>query len=68
MTESPDPSTSTPSGDQAPFLVRVAERLSKERPKGESRLTIEKALWAMVVVQAAQMDVGNLTGLWLYFL
>jgi len=68
MTETPDSSTSTPSGDQVPFLVRVAERLSRERQPTDSRLTIEKALWAMVVVQAAQMDVSNLTGLWLYFL
>lgn len=68
MTETPDTSTSTPSGDQAPFLVRVAERLSRERQPGEPRLTIEKALWAMVVVQAAQMDVSNLTGLLVYFL
>lgn len=67
MTDTPT-DTSTPSGDQVPFLVRVAERLSKRQDRPKEGLTIERALWAMVVVQAAQMDVSNLTGVMLYFL
>ena len=59
MSDVPD-SQPSPSGDQAPFLVRVAERLSKRREPGTAPLTIEKVLWAMVVVQAAQMDTANL--------
>lgn len=59
MSDLPDTQPS-PSGDQAPFLVRVAERLSKRRTESQSSLTIEKALWAMVFVQMAQMDTGNL--------
>ena len=67
MTELPDTQPS-PSGDQAPFLVRVAERLSKRRDQGEQPLTIEKALWAMVMVQMAQMDTSNLSWVLAYFL
>ena len=58
----------SPSGDQAPFLVRLAERLSKTREPSTDRLSIEKALWAMVVVQAMQMDTGNLGWVLAYLL
>ena len=58
MTDEPTPATSLPSGDHVPFLVRVAERLSRSGPKGEQGL--ERVLWAMVAVQVAQMETGNL--------
>ena len=67
MTDTPDTQPS-PSGDQAPFLVRVAERLSKRRTDPSTPLTIEKALWAMVIVQMAQMDTGNLSWVVAYLL
>lgn len=60
MTDIPDTQPS-PSGDQVPFLVRVAERLSKRQSNVNSGLSIEKALWAMVLVQMAQMDTENLS-------
>ena len=60
MSDLPDTQPS-PSGDQTPFLVRVAERLSKRREPDTSGLSIEKALWAMVLVQMAQMDTENLS-------
>lgn len=65
-----DVPTSQPphSGDQAPFLVRLAERLSKTKEPSEGSLSIEKALWAMVVVQAMQMDTTNLGWLLTYLL
>lgn len=59
MSELPDTQPS-PSGDQAPFLVRVAERLSRRPANVNNGLSIEKALWAMVFVQMAQMDTENL--------
>ena len=62
MSDVPDTQPS-PSGDQAPFLVRVAERLSRRQPAGTNGLSIEKALWAMVMVQMAQMDTENLSWL-----
>lgn len=54
----PDPSTH--SGDPKPFLVRVAERLSRGT-ETERTTPIEKALWAMVIVSALEMDTNNLT-------
>lgn len=69
MTMSDVPDTQPPpSGDQAPFLVRVAERLSKRRDQGQQPLTIEKALWAMVMVQMAQMDTSNIAWVLAYLL
>lgn len=60
MTEVPDTQPS-PSGDHSPFLVRVAERLSRRPDSVNNGLSIEKALWAMVLVQMAQMDTENLS-------
>lgn len=60
MTDVPD-SHPSPSGDHSPFLVRVAERLSRRPENVNNGLTIEKALWAMVLVQMAQMDTENLS-------
>ena len=60
MTNVPDTQPS-PSGDQAPFLVRVAERLSRRPDSVNTGLSIEKALWAMVLVQMVQMDTENLS-------
>ena len=67
MTDLPDTQPS-PSGDQAPFLVRLAERLSKRPESGKDGLTIDRALWAMVFVQLAQMDTGNLSWVVAYLL
>jgi len=60
MSDIPE-SQPSPSGDQAPFLVRVAERLSRKPNSVNNGLSIEKALWAMVLVQMAQMDTENLS-------
>ncbi len=54
----PDPISH--SGDPKPFLVRVAERLSRGT-ETERSTPIEKALWAMVLVSALEMDTGNLS-------
>lgn len=67
MSDVPTPQPS-PSGDQAPFLVRLAERLSKRPMAGKEGLTIDRALWAMVLVQVAQMDTGNLGWVLAYLL
>lgn len=66
MTDELSPATPIPSGDHVPFLVRVAERLSRSGPKGEHGL--ERVLWAMVAVQIAQMETGNLVWLASLFL
>lgn len=61
MTEISTPSPASPSGDQSPLLVRIAESISRKRVKGEGgSLSLERALWAMVLVQVAQMDTNNL--------
>lgn len=61
MTESLTPAPASPSGDQSPWLVRFAESLTRKRVKGEGQsLSLERALWAMVLVQMAQMDTANL--------
>jgi len=67
MSDIPD-SQPSPSGDQAPLLVRLAERLSKRPETGKDGLTIDRALWAMVLVQLAQMDTGNLSWVLAYLL
>ena len=67
MTDVTDTQT-TPSGDQAPFLVRLAERLSRTPVAGKDGLTIDRALWAMVLVQFAQMDTANLAWVMAYLL
>lgn len=67
MSDLPDTQPS-PSGDQAPLLVRIAERLSKRPSMGKDGLTIDRALWAMVLVQLAQMDTGNLAWALAYLL
>ncbi len=67
MTDVPD-SQPSPSGDQAPLLVRIAERLSRSSEPGKDGLTIDRALWAMVLVQLAQMDTGNLSWVLAYLL
>ena len=61
MSDISTPAPSTPSGDQSPWLVRFAESLTRKRVKGEGMgLSLERALWAMVFVQVAQMDTANL--------
>ena len=67
MSDVPD-TQPTPSGDHSPFLVRLAERLSKRPENVNNGLPIEKALWAMVIVQMAQMDTGNLSWVMAYLL
>ena len=59
MTAEVSPDTSLPSGDRVPWLVRVAERLSRGT-RSDASTPLEKALWAMVLVQLAQMDTSNL--------
>ena len=61
MTDTNTPPPASPSGDQSPWLVRFAESVTRKRVKGEGQTTsLEKALWAMVLVQMAQMDTANL--------
>ena len=67
MTDVTDTQTS-PTGDHSPLLVRLAERLSRRPENVNNSLTIEKALWAMVIVQMAQMDTGNLSWVMAYLL
>jgi len=54
------------SGDQAPLLVRLAEKLSKRQERGNKSPSLDRAIWVLVAIQAMQMDTGNLS--WLYFL
>ncbi len=60
MDDLPQTEPASHSGDQKPFLVRVAERLSRGT-EAEKTTPIEKALWAMVLVSALEMDTNNLT-------
>ena len=60
MDTEPTSDPSSHSGDPKPFLVRVAERLSRGT-KTEKVTPIEKALWAMVLVSALEMDTENLS-------
>lgn len=62
MTEASHPQPASPSGDPSPWLVRFAESITKRRVKGgDGTLTLERALWAMVFVQMAQMDTANIS-------
>ena len=61
MTDTTTQPPASPSGDQSPGLVRFAESITRKRVRGDGQSTsLEKALWAMVLVQMAQMDTANL--------
>lgn len=68
MTDDQIPTQPSPSGDQVPWLVRMAEKLSKGRSGRPANMTIDRAIWTMVIIQAMQMDTSNLTWLYLLFL
>ena len=61
MTDTNTQPPASPSGDHSPWLVRFAESITRKRVRGEGQSTsLEKALWAMVLVQMAQMDTANM--------